>query len=109
MDEINFEIIYEGKYLKEKPKIRIITAKIKEGIHYLYVDVGSRLNLNSSGGEDGWEELYFSEYNEDETILVVRFQDPTEESALIFGEMSKSTFHGTFYGDKAYSNLLKDL
>lgn len=101
---------YEVKHLTDDvdKQIEVDTYlhKIKSGVWLLYCQFMERWCYHGygTGGDISGLSVYFGD--DDKILLEVRLFG--SEDLMLFGDMSKHTFHGTVFTDEAYNALVSD-
>ncbi len=98
-------IKYKVKYLtKKKPRITVIIKRLAHGSWLMYCDFDERYAFDSVGYFGDGQSIFFS--NDNELLIEVSFRFPW--NCLIFGEMSKRTFHALIIANRVYDKLMGD-
>ena len=90
---------------KRKLEITPHIFEVIDGVYYVHISFDERVILVATGDGvlDGKLSIYFSTLDEQNTIEVCLGLDV---DGLIFGEVSKSSYYGTYYSDKAYGKIV---
>lgn len=83
----------------------VYVYKVSNGVYYIYIYLKKRCSIECTGNADAEifnQSIYFIDNKEN--IIEVSFKFPSE--GFLFGEVSKDTYHGTFYEDAAYKKIL---
>ena len=110
---MNESLPYVIKYhTDDEPSVRVFVRKVSEGVHAIIIDFDDRFCVDGYGGGDNengsnTESVMFGKGGDDDPILFeVEFNVP---SGMIIGEACKRCYRGTYYEQKAWSKLWKDL
>jgi len=80
--------------------------KVTDGVHLIYCDFSDRLSYKAEGDgdEDGWSSIYFGDIHGN-TRVEVSYKH--EKDAILFGEMSKTSFHGILFDYDLYVEIME--
>jgi hypothetical protein len=95
---------YNVKYLAdEKPEIEVLINKVTTGVYLIYCDFLERLSCDGIGSNrEGSNSIFFG--NDKEILIELIFYP--DEDGFTFCDMSKKTFHATFFTDSAYRSAM---
>jgi hypothetical protein len=101
--DLQIEII---RYKKFKDSITIGLVNVRKGVYLLLCDFLERYEEDGTLGDAYTTEIMFSKSDVEDTLFGVRIKG---FSGLVFGSLSKRTYHATLYTNKAYSHLTDQL
>ena len=96
---------HKVRYLTDKkPHIEVMIRSISDGVWLLYCDFYERYVYDACGydGDSGESSVIFGD--DDACLMEVSFTPP--EESVIFGDMSKKTFHGFIIADRVYKRVM---
>jgi len=99
----------EIKYLSNiRPKIEAFVLPVCEGVWHVYIDWYEALKLDATGGSSDSTiiEMFFSHPASKEIDIQVDLHLPVE--GHLFGAVSKKSYHGTFYSEEKYTQLIDE-
>jgi hypothetical protein len=98
-------------FTAHRPSVEPHVMPVTEGVWYVWIDFLERMELDAEGGGCGEPvELYFtSVYAKSATVphFQVNLNFPVD--GILFGSVSKRSYHGTFYSREAYEKIVEQL
>ena len=99
---MEYKVVY---WTDKRPHIKVMIGKVSDGVWLIYCDFFECLSNDGCGSDsDGWDSIYFGD--EDEILIEVKYKPNTD--GYLFGELSKKTYHGTFYEYWIYDKIMNE-